>query len=67
MEFKADQPIYLQIMSLIQNKIVSGELKKATKYQLSVALRLIYRLIQIPYNALYPNWKEKKLCFLNVV
>lgn len=31
MEFKADQPIYLQIMSLIQNKIVSGELKKGDK------------------------------------
>lgn len=31
MEFKADQPIYLQIMSLIQNKIVSGELKKGYK------------------------------------
>ncbi|GAB2022909.1 GntR family transcriptional regulator [Pseudolactococcus yaeyamensis] len=31
MEFKADQPIYLQIMSLIQNQIVRGELAKGNK------------------------------------
>lgn len=31
MEFKTDQPIYLQIMAFIQNKIVSGALTKGEK------------------------------------
>jgi GntR family transcriptional regulator len=31
MEFKTDQPIYLQIMALIQNQIVSGALTKGEK------------------------------------